>query len=121
MTEEGLVPAPAGAWSELLQTQKTLARIEGLLEGVLKGHETRFATLEAGYAVHEQRLNDKGKSIARLDERVEDLEERQKAVEADRRPRQSLIVGAIGLLLALPGFAIAFNNFLALRGSGLIP
>lgn len=109
-------PALPGTWAHTLQTERTLARIEGLLEGVLKGYETRFASLEAGYAVHEQRLNDKGKVQARHDERISDLEERQAAVEGDRGPRAARGIAILALLIGLPGALLALTNYAHLNG-----
>lgn len=122
--------ASAGG-DRLLATQLQLARIDGMLTAILQGNEVRFAAIEAGVAVHERRLNDKGKLLARHDERITDAEEqhaalaamiaeRQKATDNDRGPRVQRTIAAIALLLALPGFAIALSNLLAIRG-GLTP
>jgi hypothetical protein len=111
-------PGPAAGlpWETLIHTRESLARIEGRLEGVLEGYGTRFGILETGYAVHEQRLNDKGKQLARQDERLADLEEWRTSVDNDRGPRAARAIAVAALLIGLPGALLAFSNFMKLSG-----
>lgn len=81
-----------------------VARIEGMLTATLARHDQRLDQHENTLNQHGGRLNDKGKQLARHDERLNDLEE-------DNTARWGRVTGTLGLIVsALVGILAFFNS-----------
>lgn len=71
----------------------SVARIEGMLTATLARHDQRLDQHEGTLNQHGARLNDKGKTLARHDERLKDLED-------DNAGRTGRVVGVISLIIS---------------------
>lgn len=122
MTEQAELANTLANSDRLLATQLQLARIEGMLTTVLQGHEVRFAALEAEAAVHERRLNDKGKLLARHDEQLDqarsdraDLRREVAELKASNNQRGSKTLGAVAMVISI------LVGAFALLEAGILP
>lgn len=86
-----------------------VARIEGMLTATLARHDQRLDQHEGTLNQHERRLNDKGKLLARHDERLLDIED-------DNSGRWGRITGSLGLIVSALVGILAFFNTLRLNG-----
>jgi septal ring factor EnvC (AmiA/AmiB activator) len=74
----------------------SVARIEGMLTATLARHDQRLDQHEDTLKQHETRLSEKGKMLARHDERIQDLEE-------DSSARWGRVTGIVALLISGAG------------------
>lgn len=91
----------------LIQTQLAVARIEGMLTQVIAGHDARLVAVELRLTTHDERLNEKKALLARLDERVLDIEE-------DNSARAGRIFGSVGMVVSILTAILAIANRLTL-------
>lgn len=95
----------------LMATRLAVAKIEGMLTVVISNNDNRIKSLEESRIAHEIRLNDKAKTIARHDERIEDLEGDIAEAKNDTRAKEakslafgSLALGAVVAIIAIFNF-----------------
>lgn len=93
----------------LTATRLDVAEMKGMLVQALAGHAERLAAVETALHAHESRLNEKKAMLARHDERLSDLEE-------DNTGRFTKWAATGGIILAVPGTALAIINFLRISG-----
>lgn len=93
----------------ILQTRLDVAEIKGMLTQVISSHEARLVTHDARLESHEIRLNEKGKTLARHDERIRDLED-------DNSARWGRVTGTIGLVVSSLVGLLAVVNSLRIPG-----
>ncbi|MGW9345892.1 hypothetical protein ACWGR3_30595 [Streptomyces albidoflavus] len=79
--------------SEETDLRIIVARIEGMLTATLARHDQRLDQHENTLDQHGARLNEKGKLLARHDERLQDLED-------DNSARWGRVTGVIALLIS---------------------
>jgi hypothetical protein len=99
----------ASEGDNLLQTRLDVAEMKGMLSQVVSNHNERLAAHDKELDVHEMRLNEKARTIARHDERIKGLEE-------DSNARQGKVLGIIGSVVAVFGLVFALYNRLTLGG-----
>lgn len=87
----------------------SVAEIKGMLTATLARHDQRLDQHEGTLNQHQTRLNDKGKLLARHDERIKDLEE-------DNDARLGRITGTIGSIVGLAALGLAVFNRTTLGG-----
>ncbi|GMM94765.1 hypothetical protein [Microbacterium sp. MTN4-26] len=93
----------------IMQTRLDVAEMKGMLTQLVSSHAERLHQSETRHDSAEQRLNEKGKQIARLDERVNDLED-------DNSARWGRVTGVLSLIISgVVGLVAIFN---ALRIGG---
>lgn len=93
--------------ADITQTRVDVAEIKGMLSTVITSHDSRIVGLEKFKETTDQRLNDKGKLLARHDERLNDLED-------DKSSRQAKIFGILGAATAVSALLFAIFNRLTL-------
>ncbi|WP_282845857.1 hypothetical protein [Microbacterium oxydans] len=72
----------------------SVARIEGMLTATLARHDQRLDQHEGTLNQHEMRIGEKGKMLARHDERINDLEE-------DSAAQWGRVMGVLALLVSV--------------------
>ena len=77
-----------------IQTRIDVAEIKGMLTAVVGAHSERLTAHDTRLDSHELRLNEKAKTIARHDERLNDLEE-------DSSARSGKFFGTAGLVVSV--------------------
>lgn len=85
----------------------SVARIEGMLTATLARHDQRLDQHENTLNQHLTRLNEKGKLLARHDERISSNLARIEDLEDDNSARLGRILGVLALIVSAAGVLLA--------------
>lgn len=100
--------------SELTRTRLDVAEMKGMLGQALLSFDARLGDHERRLDAHEMRIDEKGKLLARQDERLLGVEGDVVELKADNSARHGRWLGTAGLIVSVLVAALAIYNRITL-------